>query len=572
MLSALPLGHTALAPGQLIQEFSRASIGTYFDVGGVLRTAPINGQRMEAAGLLIENAATNLFPDSNQLETSAWNKRDGLTVIGNSGTSPDGFNTAEFGTWTSGDGYIWRSVPPVQASTAYTLSVWAKKGSGTPVLSLHGWDNVGEFIQIPQTLGTSWTRYSYSFTTHPGAFPLGNDFGVKVTGGSFFVYGLQLELGSVPSSYIPTPTVFVSRASTATYFDSAGTLQTAGVNVQRFGYDPATHAGPFPILEDASSNQFPVSSGTSCFSILTNVTAAASAAIAPDGSSTVVTVNRSAVVADDRAQRNLTVANDSSPYVFSIYVLKGPSQLVGVHAQVVGGTGVSNVLTFDRSTGVISGGVGDVQDCGAFWRVSSKVVNNNSGNTTFAAQFRPNTAGIGSADCWGAQVEVGSVATSYIPTTTVAVTRAADVTTSVIASRAADFGYLFTPETTPTIAAIGKQSSMKYRALSASGDYVFGSGSVWLVDSPQAVAQAVRTRLQLLVGDWFLDQKAGLDKSLILGVGTAQTRDRVIQQRILETPGVKSLVSYASHVDGRKFSVTATIDTIYGATNITEIL
>lgn len=112
---------------------------------------------------------------------------------------------------------------------------------------------------------------------------------------------------------------------------------------------------------------------------------------------------------------------------------------------------------------------------------------------------------------------------------------------------------------------------MRYRELSATGDYTFGRGSGnFLVNSPACVAQAVLTRLKLLQGEWFLDVTEGtpyLQK--VMGYNTV-SRDQVIKQRILQTQGVTSIVDYNSTLDPRTraFSVTATIDTIYGQTTV----
>jgi len=112
---------------------------------------------------------------------------------------------------------------------------------------------------------------------------------------------------------------------------------------------------------------------------------------------------------------------------------------------------------------------------------------------------------------------------------------------------------------------------MRYRALSPTGDYVFGKREAFLQDSPVAVAQAALTRLKLFAGEWFLNSAEGLNLHNILGVNTVATRDAEVQERILGTPGVKAITQYSSTVDSRSFSVTATIDTIYGATTITGI-
>ncbi|MBZ8873882.1 hypothetical protein H5S67_26565, partial [Escherichia coli] len=51
---------------------------------------------------------------------------------------------------------------------------------------------------------------------------------------------------------------------------------------------------------------------------------------------------------------------------------------------------------------------------------------------------------------------------------------------------------------------------MRYRREDADGDYTFGSGDdTWLINSPEAVAQAVKTRFELWYGQWFLDTTEG---------------------------------------------------------------
>lgn len=112
---------------------------------------------------------------------------------------------------------------------------------------------------------------------------------------------------------------------------------------------------------------------------------------------------------------------------------------------------------------------------------------------------------------------------------------------------------------------------MRYRQLSAAGDYEFGRSGVFLVDSPAAVAQAIKTRLLLWTEEWFLDTDEGTPySSKITGYGAQSTRDQAIRQRIINTTGVVSLDEYASLVDAeRGMSVTARVTTQYGPTSIT---
>lgn len=111
---------------------------------------------------------------------------------------------------------------------------------------------------------------------------------------------------------------------------------------------------------------------------------------------------------------------------------------------------------------------------------------------------------------------------------------------------------------------------MRYRKLDPQGDYSVDPGATWLINTPEAVAQAVRTRLKLFTDEWFLDLNEGVERDRIVGNRTQGTRDQEVQQRILQTKGVRSILAYASRADTqtRKFTVGAVIDTIYGAAKI----
>lgn len=117
---------------------------------------------------------------------------------------------------------------------------------------------------------------------------------------------------------------------------------------------------------------------------------------------------------------------------------------------------------------------------------------------------------------------------------------------------------------------------MRYRRLSESGDYVFGQGaSEFLVNTPDAVAQAVLTRLRLATGEWFLDLNEGTPYSTeILGENTRPLYDQAIRDRILGTQGVTSIQEYNSYLDTttRALTVACSINTLYGPVTLTESL
>ncbi|MBS9443825.1 hypothetical protein [Photorhabdus heterorhabditis] len=112
---------------------------------------------------------------------------------------------------------------------------------------------------------------------------------------------------------------------------------------------------------------------------------------------------------------------------------------------------------------------------------------------------------------------------------------------------------------------------MRYRR-EIDNDYIFGRGEAgFLINSPEAIAQAVRTRLMLRSGEWFLDNQEGTDYDKVLGKGTSGFYDLVIRQRILQTLGVSNIIHYRSerNPNTRKITITVTIDTIYGQTGVT---
>jgi hypothetical protein len=112
----------------------------------------------------------------------------------------------------------------------------------------------------------------------------------------------------------------------------------------------------------------------------------------------------------------------------------------------------------------------------------------------------------------------------------------------------------------------------RYRALSATGDYTFGQGSKnFLINSPAMVGQKVRTRLLLWLGEFFLDKTEGTPwETKVVGKNKNPTYDLVIQQRILQTEGVRSIVSYNSVLTHktRGLAVSVTILTIYSNTPV----
>jgi hypothetical protein len=112
---------------------------------------------------------------------------------------------------------------------------------------------------------------------------------------------------------------------------------------------------------------------------------------------------------------------------------------------------------------------------------------------------------------------------------------------------------------------------MIYRKLDNDGDYSFGRGKQDFVSDVNAVAQAIKTRLLLLVGEWWEDQADGTPMfQSILGIPGSdeniESADLIIKDRILDTPYVTEIITYSSNYEKRHLDVKYTVNTSFGST------
>lgn len=117
---------------------------------------------------------------------------------------------------------------------------------------------------------------------------------------------------------------------------------------------------------------------------------------------------------------------------------------------------------------------------------------------------------------------------------------------------------------------------MRYRKLDEDRDMVFGNqqADFWR-DVPDAPAQAVGTRLRLISGEWFLDLSEGVPYQVsALGTGKMNTIEPMFRSAILDTQAVGAIADWSSNYDpdNRTYSLSATIDTLYGAVQLNEVI
>jgi hypothetical protein len=274
-------------------------------------------------------------------------------------------------------------------------------------------------------------------------------------GGALNPDGLALDLQFAADKTLtarrgPTPTF--TRASTATFVGSNGLIQTAAINAPRFDHDPVTLASRGLLIEESRTNlmQFSEDFTNSYWSAFTTATALNVVNTSPSGASTSSRITANSGTSNERIRLRLTsISSGSTAYTYSCFIKAGTSDFglvslffnkvgVGVvrvcQANIVFSTGVitksgtSNADFTVRSTAFPDG----------WYRISISGTSN--ANTAIEDQVIGAQGlsfdGVGGSGtftgtetifAWGAQLELGSFPTSYIPTTTASVVRSADV-------------------------------------------------------------------------------------------------------------------------------------------------
>ena len=229
-------------------SYSRASTGTYFNASGVLTSAAVNEPRFDhvlengvwvSKGLLIEEQRTNLCTYSEQLDHASWNFLTNITVSSNASAAPDGTITADliYPTASGANCEIGKAVGTVSLSPVIYTNSYYLKSSGkiwARILSIRGdygaWFNLSNgtigttlsgSVATIQNVGNGWYRCTVARTTD---FSTGYTF-VKISDSDnsntvtasgtdgILVWGAQVELGSFPTSYIPTVASSVTRSA-----------------------------------------------------------------------------------------------------------------------------------------------------------------------------------------------------------------------------------------------------------------------------------------------------------------------------------------------------------------------
>lgn len=454
----------------------RGSTGTYLAADGLIRTAEANVARYNAnesggGNLLLESAASNFYKATSNFIDDYWTEFE-LNVTPNSTLSPDGSLVAAKISETTANSLHRITASNIPAGTV-TVTVYAKAGERSRLEILSpptdmGYDLVnGTVVDVGygttgakmESVGGGWFRCSLTYTTgatHGNGFGILNNSNARSYTGDgvsgLYIWGTQVETGSTATSYIPSIETFTGRASTATYYDSTGIVRTAASGQPRYTYNPSLlTAPPKLLLENQATNLLTYSQQFD--NAAWNKTAAtitANATTAPDGTLTGAKLVANSATADTEKFTNRSIyAFVGQTVTGSVYLKK--AQYTWAQVNLFNTTSIPNRVWVNLDNGTIGTNLSSIP-------VTITSVGNGWYRVTMTASIQSTgaafiTVALADADAdlytnigdqssgtflWGAQLETGYGASSYIVTAGSTVTRAADTSTSVAQTRAAD--------------------------------------------------------------------------------------------------------------------------------------
>jgi hypothetical protein len=400
-------------------------------LGDLTFTRASDATRTNSAGV-IEKVRTNQVLQSNSFDTT-WVNVDTTETSGQAGY--DGTNNAWLLDIASGL-TTQRIQQTISASGSLTLSVYAKAGTknwtrlfctGT-IISANAYFNLqtgalGAAVNCTSKIeaaGNGYYRCSISLNTTITAariYVATDDGNVTQSSGNILIQNAQLEVGDIATDYIPTTTAAVSVGPVS--------------GLPRLDY--LNSSCPRLLLEPQRTNLALYSEQfDNAAYIKNNVSVTANTSVSPDGYTNADTILSTAASPQLRSPA-VTFGAATNVSIFVKYVSQ---QFV----QLFGGAAFGDFANFDIQNATLgtsgaSTANAKIENYGNGWLRISATFSGFVGNTTARIGFTASssagwnildTAFSKSVLAYGFQAEVGAYATTYIPTTTAAVTRVTD--------------------------------------------------------------------------------------------------------------------------------------------------
>ncbi len=382
--------------------FTRASSGTFVGADGLIKTTPVNfalnsnSVQGSTLGTPILNSTPSVVSPRGITETVRRLARDAQ-------------QTAQ----------VWRvgSTSGGTPDTTYTISFFAKTVSGGTTSINIDINDISPTGGQSATITGEWTRIVKTGGSRSNNFRF-FDMNMRSDTADFYVWGVQIEEGTTATEYIPT----------------GATISGA----PRFDHDPVTGESLGLLIEEARTNEISTDIG-----LTSNLTGASvsedNSVTKPDGTTGALKITATAGSSVHSAQRNSTVTTTN--HAFSVFVKKGNHRYIGLSQ---GGTSNNIHVIFDTDTKTITDdgahnngtfvSSGFEEYANGWFRIHIVGFTQGTNLRVFLAQNASqnglrNWTATGDEFCyaWGIQREDGNFPTSYIPTSSSVVTRAADV-------------------------------------------------------------------------------------------------------------------------------------------------
>lgn len=402
--------------------FTRSSTATRYNSAGLLELVAANQPRYDFDPATVTRA--NLLIHSEDFTQSIWQKTN-VSITANALQAPDGTITADLITATgTANPNVYQNTAYLGSETDYTYTVHLRAGTvnnaavqmfangATPtgnithssisVLSGPGAvSGVGStIINVTGLSATEWTRIRITGkgTATAGALAcyIKPNPGSPTIGDSLYAWGAQLETGTAGNAYIRTGATPVGNA----------TLRGLLIEEQRTNL--AQHSAAF---DNAAWL-------TGLFGNHVKPTVTANTSVAPDGT-----------LSGDQ----LTSTHATASTIGSSISAATPSQVYAVSCWIRAGTATQATLglAWGLAGVYVSENITTVNLTSQYQRFTFTATCPAAGvdqvQLTLSLGNRVSGGGIGTTlEVWGAQLETGAFATSYIPTTTASVTRAVD--------------------------------------------------------------------------------------------------------------------------------------------------
>jgi hypothetical protein len=235
--------------------------------------------------------------------------------------------------------------------------------------------------------------------------------------------------------------VTFTRASTGTFVNSAGVLQTAATDVPRFDHNPTTGESLGLLVEEARTNLCLQSENFSTTWTTFRASVSANATAAPDGNTTADKIVEDTTATNSHGVQQASISFTSgTSYTFSVYVKAAERANIRFTLPAAAFTSALAAqfnLALATTTTASSGVTATITELQNNWyRCTMTAAATATASGTVGLQMGENSTsttvnytgnGTSGLFLWGAQLEAGAFPTSYIATTGATATRAADV-------------------------------------------------------------------------------------------------------------------------------------------------